>query len=85
MEDVMKATLKLMVLALLANASLAHAAGGESSDLGLGTFIFLGFLALILVFQAVPGLILFYSMLKGLFAPLPLKVAATKNQPKDVR
>jgi hypothetical protein len=78
----MKATMKLMVLALLGNASLAYAGGGESGDLSLGTFIFLGFLALILVFQAVPGLILFYSMIKGLFAPLPLKVAATENRGK---
>ena len=37
--------------------------------------LFLGFFALIVVFQFIPGLVLFFSMLKGLFA------AASKKEP----
>lgn len=67
----MRTTLKLTLLALLLGSSTtAHAAGGNGSEMGLGAFIFLGFLGLILVFQMIPGLILFFSMLKGLFAPV---------------
>lgn len=73
----MKTTLKLMLGALvLGNSTVVHAAGGAGSEMGLGTFLFLGFLALILVFQMVPGLILFFSMLKGLFAPVAGKESA---------
>ncbi|HXV22359.1 MAG TPA: hypothetical protein VD811_15355 [Desulfuromonadales bacterium] len=73
----MKTTRKLMLAALvLGSSTVAHAAGGAGSELGFGTFLFLGFLALILVFQMVPGLILFFSMLKGLFAPLSGKPSA---------
>jgi len=73
----MKTTLKLMLGALvLGSSTVAHAAGGDGSEMGLGTFLFLGFLGLILVFQMVPGLILFFSMLKGLFAPLGGKESA---------
>lgn len=75
----MKATTKLMVLASLGNASLAHAAAESTAGMGLGTFIFLGFIALIVVFQAIPGLILFYSMIRGLFTPLPLKAEVSEN------
>jgi hypothetical protein len=66
----MKTTLKLMLVALvLGSSTVVHAAAGDGSTMGLGAFLFLGFLALILVFQMVPGLILFFTMLKGLFSP----------------
>lgn len=66
----MKTTRKLMLTALLLTSSTAvHAASGDGATMGLGAFLFLGFLALILVFQMVPGLILFFSLLKGLFSP----------------
>jgi hypothetical protein len=81
----MKATMKLTALVLLSNASLAFAAEGQSGELGLGTFIFLGFFAVILVFQAIPGIILLYSMLKGLFSPLALEAASTENRTEKTR
>jgi len=37
--------------------------------------LFLGFAALIIVFQFIPGLALFVSMLKGLFTRSPKKAA----------
>lgn len=76
----MKATMKLTALVLLANSSLAFAAGEQSSRMGLGAIMFFGFLAIVVVLQAIPGLILLYSLLKGLFTPLPLKSTATDNQ-----
>lgn len=83
----MKRTMKLMLLALLADAPLAYAAAGDQAGIGLGAFIFLGFVALIVVFQAVPGLILFYSMLKGLFGSVACKTAAPAlgNSPENLR
>jgi hypothetical protein len=81
----MKATIKLTALVLLSNASLAFAAGEQSGGLGLGTYIFLGFFAVILVFQAVPGIILLSSMLKGLFAPLALQATSTENRTEETR
>jgi len=67
----MKTTRKLMLVALLlASSTTVHAAGGSGTEMGLGAFIFLGFLALVLVLQMIPGLILFFSMLKGLFSPV---------------
>jgi hypothetical protein len=38
--------------------------------------LFLGFAALIVVFQFIPGLVLFYSMLKGIFTGAPKKSEA---------
>jgi hypothetical protein len=35
--------------------------------------LFIGFAALIVVFQFIPGLVLFYSMLKGIFTAAPKK------------
>ena len=81
----MKGTTKLMVAAILGNASLAFAAGETGSGMGLGAYIFLGFFALILVFQAVPGLFLLCGMLKGLFSPRPRKAVATGKPTEGAR
>jgi len=43
--------------------------------------LFLGFFALIIVFQFIPGLVLFFSMLKGLFKAAPEK----EHAPDDKR
>ena len=42
--------------------------------------LFLGFFALIIVFQFIPGLVLFFSMLKGLFKAAPEKEHATDDK-----
>lgn len=49
-------------------AGYACAAGGESGGSELMTQIFFAFLALIVVGQVVPGLVLFGSMIRGLFS-----------------
>lgn len=81
----MKTTFKLMILALIGQASLVHAAVGAEQGMGLGSFIFLGFLALILVFQAVPGLLLFVAMLKGLCRPLTTRLATISYRAEHLR
>ena len=42
--------------------------------------LFLGFFALIVVFQFIPGLVLFFSMLKGIFTAAPKKETATHGK-----
>lgn len=64
-EDVMKNALRA-ILVTLSTVSTAFAAGGANSEsFGILTWMFLGFGALIIVFQLVPVFILFVSMLKG--------------------
>jgi len=64
------ATLAWVVPALAAN-------GSETEGSGLLIILFLGFGALIVVFQLVPGLVLFVTMVKELFTPATKKAAAT--------
>jgi hypothetical protein len=63
----MKTILRIIVV-LGATISLAMAGDGtEASGNGLLVFLFLGFGAVIIVFQLIPGLMLFSSMIKGFF------------------
>jgi hypothetical protein len=64
----MKRTVKMMVASLLFSSSAAFAAGGENTEGGILIYVFLGFGALIVAFQMVPGLILFSSMMKEFFS-----------------
>jgi hypothetical protein len=62
----MKRKLLIMCIATI-SASPAYAAS-EPGDVGLLAWLFLGIGALVIVFQLIPGLILYGSMLKGLFS-----------------
>jgi hypothetical protein len=63
--------------ALTAWATPAIAAGGmETEGTGLITILLLGFGALIVVGQLIPGMVIFYGMVKGLFG-----ADATKTRP----
>ena len=59
------------LLATLATATAALAAPGAltppAEGLGLLTWLFLGFAALIVVFQCVPAAVLFAAMLRSVF------------------
>lgn len=81
----MKTTFKLMILALIGQSSLIHAATRSEQEMGLGSFIFFGFLALILVFQAIPGLLLFVAMLKGLCSPLTTRLVTISHRSENLR
>ena len=64
----MKTILFSAFVLLLGFASSAFAAAEADGGGSMLLFLFLGFFALIIVFQLVPAVILFYGMLKGLFA-----------------
>jgi hypothetical protein len=71
-------TLMGTLIVTLASVAPALAADGsivKGSSILL--ILFLGFAALIIVFQFIPGLVLFVSMLKGLFTRSPKKAAET--------
>lgn len=65
----MKKTACQLITALIGSASTAMAAtGSDSGGIGFVGICFLSFFALIMVFQLVPGLMLFFSLIKGLFS-----------------
>lgn len=65
----MKTTVNVLVTLLAGSASAAYAAqGGESEGVGVLTYLFAGFFALVIVSQLVPAMILFFGMIKGLFS-----------------
>lgn len=71
--------------ALAAGTTTAYAAAGaESSGPGFFTIAFLAFLAAIIAVQFIPGLILFFGLLRGIFsASTKKKVSATADGNRD--
>jgi len=73
----MKRTITLLTVAMLkATPALASTGDPETTGTSLLVLLFLVFGALIVAFQLIPSLVLFSSMLKGLFGnavkhPLP--------------
>lgn len=63
----MKTIARHMVMILSITSPALAANGIEPEGNGLLVILFLGFGALIIVFQLIPGLMLFGSMVKGLF------------------
>ncbi len=78
----MKTTFRnILITLLIGSASVAFAASGaESEENSLLLGLFLGFGALIIVFQLFPGAMLFYSMVKGLFSTAPKEEAASVSK-----
>jgi hypothetical protein len=80
-EIVMKATIIKSIIALLgAGAASAFAATTNLAGEGSGplTWFFIGFGVMVIMLQAVPALILFASMLKGLFATSEKEITIPK-------
>jgi|WetSurMetagenome_2_1015567.scaffolds.fasta_scaffold520683_2 hypothetical protein len=71
----------IVILASVAPALAAFDSVVKGSSILL--ILFLGFAALIIVFQFVPGLALFVSMLKGLFTRSPKKAVETVSVKHD--
>lgn len=72
----MKKTVLTLITPLLAGSagSAAAAVSSASADkVGSGMLIwfFIGFAVMLLLFQAAPALVTFYSMMKGLFSSCP--------------
>ncbi len=71
--------------ALLVTVTQVLAAGGNNSEpVSFLMILFMGFGALILVFQLFPAVVLFIGMVKGLLAPAARKEkAAASGGPKS--
>lgn len=72
----MKIMMKVLTLVAVWTTPALASKNAETMGGGLLVLLFLGFGAIIIVFQLIPGLLLFVSMLKGLFVgaenhPLP--------------
>lgn len=76
----MKSILRISLIALFTFSSAAFAAGGTTD--GQGGFLlslFIGFFALILVFQIVPAFLLCVGMIRGLLNQDHKEVDSIKN------
>lgn len=71
----MKTTIKALMVVLATTGTVWAASGAESEGNGLLVSMFLAFGALIIVFQLLPGLMLFGAMIKGLFIRTEKKIA----------
>lgn len=62
-------TMKAFISLAAGSTSIAYAAAGTQSEgTGILAYFFVGFFALIVVTQLIPAMILFFGMVKGLFA-----------------
>ncbi len=69
-----------IVVTILCIATPAFAAGsGIAQGTSFLLILFLGFAAVIIVFQFIPGLVLLFTMLKGLFKAAPKDAHAEKK------
>ena len=73
----MRTLMRALIMTLASVAPAFAANGSETKGSTFLLILFLGFAALIVVFQFIPGLVLFATMLKGLFTPAPKKSAET--------
>jgi hypothetical protein len=73
-----------VLLALAAGTTSAYAAtGAEASAPGFFTIAFLSFLTAIIVIQFIPGLILFFGLLRGIFSASDKKISAVATGNSD--
>jgi len=65
----MQPTIKKTIAISLCSATSAFAASGaENEGTGLFFWLFIGFAAMIIAFQFLPGIMMFLGMAKGLFS-----------------
>lgn len=57
---------KAIALTLCSSSSVFAASGAENEGTGLFFWLFVGFAAMIIAFQFLPGIMMFLGMLKGL-------------------
>ncbi len=73
----MKNTLRNTLIALITFSSSAYAATEGAGEGSLLLSLFIGFFALIVVFQLVPAVILFVGLVRGLFSKDSKKVESS--------
>lgn len=67
-----------LAITITGTQALASGGGIDGSGLNLLTTLLIAFGALIIIFQLVPGIILFFGMLKGLYSVSEKKPLNTK-------
>jgi len=76
----MKNTLCITALVTMLNANTVFAAtGAEAAGISLSGWIFIGFMAVIIIFQTVPCLMMFGSMMAALFGKTGSHERVTEN------
>ncbi len=76
----MKTTLRIATLVAILQANSVFAANGaDSAGISLGGWIFIGFMAVIVIFQFVPALFMFGSMMAALFGKSRSHKGVTEN------
>ena len=74
-------TITAAILSTGFTVTQAFAAGaGANESMSLFVMFFIAFGVLILLFQVIPGLMLFSCMLKGLFTSVPPKPSEVSNR-----
>ena len=68
----------VLAIAITGTQALASGGGIDGNGLNLLTTLLIAFGALIIIFQFVPGIILFFGMLKGLYSVSEKKPLKTK-------
>lgn len=65
----MKTTLKIACLAAILGAGNLYAAttAGKGGEIGVAGWLFIGFMALIVVMQLIPAVMMFGSMMSAIF------------------
>lgn len=76
----MRTVIRTLIVTLGWVAPALAANGHEEKGSALLLILFLGFAALIVVFQFIPGLVLFFSMMKGIFTSAPRKATAIHHK-----
>jgi len=72
----MKRTMTTLGALMLVTTPVLATGGPETGGSGLLTVMLMAFGALIIVGQLIPGLVLFYSMVKGLYGKVAKKATA---------
>lgn len=80
----MKTSIKKSLALILCSASSAFAASGAENDgTGLFFWLFIGFAAMIIAFQFLPGIMMFFGMAKGLFSSAGKEPVSAKSAKKE--
>lgn len=81
----MRTLMRAIIITLASVAPALAATGSEMKGSSFLIVLFLGFAALIIVFQFIPGMVLFATMLKGLLTRSPRKAAETLSEKPGVK
>lgn len=73
---------KILALSICSSSSAFAASGAESDGTGLFFWLFIGFAAMIITFQFMPGVMMFIGMAKGLFTSGARESAISKDVKK---